>query len=306
MVAVSTSAQLLTLPLTLYYFHQFPNYFILSNIIALPLASFVLYGSITALVIAPIKFLWLPVGWILKWLVFAMNSVLIWIEHLPGAVTTGIGITPIMAISLFIIVVAVRIFIFNKKVVLIYVILLSLITISGSVLFKKMRVGLSGEMSVLNTSGPVVIILREGLRSYVLTNDTSRNVDWFIKPYKEALLLSPPLKVLIGPDKEYRCADFSFYKGFIMFKGKKVYIWEQKPDFNQKIPVDLLVLAKVRKKESKEIQKYFSPGTILIKSDVFTPVANGVRNDLISEKLHCELLSTHGAWTLSLSKKNDK
>jgi competence protein ComEC len=40
--AVTISAQILTLPLVIYHFHQFPNYFILNNFIVVPLSSIIL------------------------------------------------------------------------------------------------------------------------------------------------------------------------------------------------------------------------------------------------------------------------
>src|SRR5262249_36907228 len=44
--AVSIAAQLLTTPLSLYHFHQFPNYFLLSNFAVVPLSSIVVLGEI--------------------------------------------------------------------------------------------------------------------------------------------------------------------------------------------------------------------------------------------------------------------
>ena len=43
LICVSLAAQLTTFPLGLYYFHQFPNYFLLSNLLVLPCISVVLY-----------------------------------------------------------------------------------------------------------------------------------------------------------------------------------------------------------------------------------------------------------------------
>ena len=40
--ALTVSAQILTLPLVVYHFHQFPNYFLLSNFIVVPLSSIIL------------------------------------------------------------------------------------------------------------------------------------------------------------------------------------------------------------------------------------------------------------------------
>jgi len=47
--AVSIAAQIATFPLGLLYFHQFPNYFMLSNLIVIPLAIFILYLGIFTL-----------------------------------------------------------------------------------------------------------------------------------------------------------------------------------------------------------------------------------------------------------------
>lgn len=55
MVSVTIAAQLFTLPLCLYYFHQFPVLFILANLIAIPLASVGLWLGVVLLMIS-----WMP------------------------------------------------------------------------------------------------------------------------------------------------------------------------------------------------------------------------------------------------------
>ncbi len=81
---VSIAAQLGTLPLTMYYFGQMSNYFLLTNMIVLPLATFLvpfgllsiaLGGSWLGLIVS-------KVTWALAW---AMNHSVEWIEHLPGS-----------------------------------------------------------------------------------------------------------------------------------------------------------------------------------------------------------------------------
>ena len=46
LLCVSLAAQLTTFPLGLYYFHQFPNYFILSNLLVIPCISIVVFRCI--------------------------------------------------------------------------------------------------------------------------------------------------------------------------------------------------------------------------------------------------------------------
>lgn len=87
LMMVSIAAQLGTMPFTLYYFRQCSNYFLLTNVVVIFLATI-----ITMLAFALLTVGWIPgVGEILavvvKWLVGALNSVTAWIEGLPGAVT---------------------------------------------------------------------------------------------------------------------------------------------------------------------------------------------------------------------------
>ena len=50
--AVTLAAQILTLPVSIYHFHQFPAHFILTNVLAVPLSSVILIGEIILCVIS--------------------------------------------------------------------------------------------------------------------------------------------------------------------------------------------------------------------------------------------------------------
>lgn len=93
LVAVSTAAQILTFPVCIYYFHQFPNLFLIANLIAVPLSGIILYAEIIL-----IAFAWLPVagvyaGKLVGSLVWLMNKLILWINGLPFAVWDGIPAT---------------------------------------------------------------------------------------------------------------------------------------------------------------------------------------------------------------------
>ena len=52
LISVSIAAQISTLPLILYYFHQFPVHFLWANLVAVPLATALIYGLIGLLAIS--------------------------------------------------------------------------------------------------------------------------------------------------------------------------------------------------------------------------------------------------------------
>lgn len=85
--SVSVAAQLFTLPLCIYYFHQFPNYFILANLLAIPLSSIALYASISNLAFASVPLLNKLCEWVLVYSIKLLNSYLIWLSNLPLAVS---------------------------------------------------------------------------------------------------------------------------------------------------------------------------------------------------------------------------
>ncbi|MBA4323416.1 MAG: competence protein, partial [Odoribacter sp.] len=54
---VSVAAQIATFPLSIMYFHQFPNYFLVSNLIVIPFSNFIIYSGMLVLFTAPIGWL---------------------------------------------------------------------------------------------------------------------------------------------------------------------------------------------------------------------------------------------------------
>lgn len=83
LMAVTLAAQVLTLPLSIYHFHQFPVYFLLANVLAVPLSAVALY-----LLLALLAFGWWPavaqwLGWLAGWSIVGLNKYIIWVSSLP-------------------------------------------------------------------------------------------------------------------------------------------------------------------------------------------------------------------------------
>lgn len=128
LTSVSIAAQLFTLPLCLYYFHQFPNYFIPANMIAIPLSSIALYTTILSIIVSPVKWLVIICDYILKWSIFIMNEALNKISELPYSVTENIYIKTFESIILSIyILLFILLFVHKYRSVLKYIVILMII-----------------------------------------------------------------------------------------------------------------------------------------------------------------------------------
>lgn len=91
---VTTSAQLATLPLTLYYFHQFPTYFLIANMLVVPFAGLLL-GTIIAAVLFSRSALLCS---LLHWELSATDSLTRLVAGLPHAVIDRIPMDEVMVV----------------------------------------------------------------------------------------------------------------------------------------------------------------------------------------------------------------
>ena len=83
-VIVSLAAQLGTLPITIYYFHQVSTYFLLTNLIVLPLATLLVPFGMATIALGG-SWAGQLVGNVTESLAWLMNHSVGWIEHLPGS-----------------------------------------------------------------------------------------------------------------------------------------------------------------------------------------------------------------------------
>ena len=83
-IIVSIAAQLGTLPLTMYYFGQISTYFLLANLIVLPLATFLVPCGLISIALggSVVGIAFSKITWALAW---TMNHAVGWIESLPGS-----------------------------------------------------------------------------------------------------------------------------------------------------------------------------------------------------------------------------
>jgi competence protein ComEC len=101
---VGVAAQLLTIPVTLYYFHQFPNYFMLTNIGLMIFSFLILLVGILFIAFHWLKPLAYLLGIALFTAVFLMLQIINGINNLPGAVATGFSLETWLVFALFIVI----------------------------------------------------------------------------------------------------------------------------------------------------------------------------------------------------------
>ena len=88
LITVSLAAQLGTLPLSIFYFHQFPTYFLVPNVIVIPFIPIILVFALSTLLVGGVPFLCELIAW--------LNHCYLWFVH---AVTTLISKWPAASLT---------------------------------------------------------------------------------------------------------------------------------------------------------------------------------------------------------------
>jgi len=100
-ITVSLAVQLFILPMSLLYFHQFPNYFLLTNIIIITLFPVVLIGGVIVLAFSFWNFAYYWLSKALVYVIKAMNWVVVHIEAFPHSVIADIHISMLQVFLLY-------------------------------------------------------------------------------------------------------------------------------------------------------------------------------------------------------------
>ena len=81
LICVTTAAQIGVVPISLFYFHQFPGLFFLSNLVILPVLGFILGLGIIVIILAMLNILPQFIADLFGFCIKTMNDFVSWVSH---------------------------------------------------------------------------------------------------------------------------------------------------------------------------------------------------------------------------------
>ena len=102
MVSVGIAAQIGTAPLVAYYFGTLPCWFVISNLVAVPLTTVLLYGAVAIVALWPLPLLQLWAVKAVGFVAWVMNVVLGYIANLPFAAIEGVRLSVLQVVICYI------------------------------------------------------------------------------------------------------------------------------------------------------------------------------------------------------------
>ncbi|MCF8231358.1 MAG: competence protein ComEC family protein [Bacteroidales bacterium] len=140
LIAVSIAAQLILFPLLIYYFHKVSLIFVVTNIIAIPLATLIIYNTLALFAFAGVAIISEVFASSLVYLIKGLNTSVTFFSNLPGAYLDSLWISlPQMFVFYLALVTMVFCLLYSERRVIISA-LLFLVIIFGSFIEKQHRV----------------------------------------------------------------------------------------------------------------------------------------------------------------------
>lgn len=182
LAAISLAAQVLTLPIVLYHFHQFPNLFLFTNLIIVPLSGLILFAEIALLIFSFIPSLAELWGKAVEWMIWIMNSFIERTDRIPWSVTDGIQITIPQSLFVFGAIIFGSIWLLRKNKQMLFAASLSLIGYIGLRSFDLIKVNEQQKLIVYNVPQHTAIDIVER-NNYYFYGDSSLLEDGFLRNF---------------------------------------------------------------------------------------------------------------------------
>jgi competence protein ComEC len=187
LMSVSIAAQIATFPLGLFYFHQYPNLFMFSNLIVIPCISIVLYLGIAFIFIVQLssslgEVISDVIGIYIQFIADSVKS----IQNIPFAFFEGVYITTTQMILLYLLIIIVSLSIKYKwKSGLMYTVMCVVIFIVNDwVYLNKVR---QNEVVVFDAGKELLIGFKRNNHMNFLTSDNllkdEKKMEYIVKPY---------------------------------------------------------------------------------------------------------------------------
>lgn len=308
LTAVTLAAQIATAPFSIYYFHQFPSYFWLSNLFMGPISTAVIIGGMVMLLISFIPYINIGVAFCVKWMIFVMNFIVSWIESLPLSIIKGLYINTLEFVCLVIALLLLMMLIEHKKKALMFGTLSILLIFSVSQLTRSVFQRNQMALTVYSMSKNTAIDFVCGTEHVLVCDTTVINdpsqASFSIENHliREGVYKNSTLLPLCCPNFENHYLKKC--KNMVSFGGKTIVFFDKNSTFGVKLPyrphVDCYVVYGRNKVDLEKLLNCYIVDLLIIDGSVPDYLRNRIieKAEEIGQKYYD--VKTEGAYVLKL------
>jgi len=304
LTTVSISAQLATFPLGVLYFHIFPSYFFLSNLVVIPAAVIIMYFGIALFAFS----FYPPIAqWIsteLIGIIDALNQFVTWIQKLPHAVIDNIYFSVIDTWLLYLLILSGIFFLIKKHVRFLLIGLSAILLLLLAKTYDFYSYKQHDYLCVYHVSKSTAVNFVSHDYNFILDighldidledNPFQMKNNWIRHGFGDAT----KIKMANLSSGNFQLLDENIIGAF----GKTIAVIDQdiKTTYHTPISVDILILTRFKNLHIENILSNFQPETIILDSS-FTPYYANKIMDKLSSNQFCHATSVHGGYQKRLN-----
>jgi competence protein ComEC len=275
-VTASIAAQITTLPLALLYFNQFPSYFLLSNLIIIPISSFVLIIGSAWLVLASIPGLSLiasVAGYITYWLIVAMNWCAKAMASFPSATLNGLYIDKVLFLLLCMAILMTCLAFQHRRKVLLWYAGGFAVLFFADLIYKRYEAFSTSRLTVHSISKKAALSFKTGDKLYMIGDSAVLHDPDMLKYHFQGFANSQFVSEIIPvPDtvRQLTCDGLCYRQPFGQF-GSQRFLWlknkEQLSRLKKGLSLDFVILSSNAKLSVKELREKLSFEKLILTAD---------------------------------------
>lgn len=249
-ICVSLCAQVGVLPLTLYYFHQFPGLFLLTNIVLLPFISILMLGGILIVLLANFEILptWLANGYNL--LLEQMNSFIRWVALQDKFLFSDLYISKLKTLILYILIICFILLMQQPSIKRIKISLIAIIAFLGVAINDKFE-------SSINH-----LIMFHKRKESIMAYKNTRNMILYSHDTSQTLESNYPLKTYI-PKMQIKNLKTKTMPHIFAYRNKRVLVLDSLGIYPNVRNIDLLLLTQSPKINLERLIDSLNPKMII-------------------------------------------
>lgn len=298
LASVSLAAQVFTLPICVYYFHQFPFLFLLSNLIAIPLSNIALWGAVAVVAVSPFSFAALWLGKALWGFLWLLNHSVLVINSIPFSLWKGLSISPFETILLYVIFSALLYWLIKKNSQAFRIALVFFSFFMVNRVYKSGESSRQKKMVVYNISQHSAIDLIDGNSSFFISDSAVFNDDllmnYNVKPARTAFLVNKSL--LSSPFIYHENKFYQFYNKRLLLIDSSIKYYRSA----KKMKLDFIIISKNAPIEISNLAANFDCGNYIFDGSNSLWKIEKWKKECDELHLHSHSVSLQGAFVTDL------
>ncbi|WP_428331119.1 ComEC/Rec2 family competence protein [Mucilaginibacter sp.] len=297
--SVSIAAQVITFPLSAYYFHQFPVYFLISNLFIIIPSAIIMYSGMAYLLLPQMPIISKWIAYILEQTILLMNKFLTIVEHIPYASIGKIWLNTSEYLLLYIIIICLFYFLYDKKLWLIKLSLVCILLLCISLSIKRVYKAATNSMAFLNLNKHKAIIFIHGNNAAVLTdiNTTDKTWQYSIQPYLDSCQVNN-IK-LLSVDQDVTTPWMIKKDKLIQFMNKRIFVCDgglMIDSLPSKINTDYIYITNNPHNEFNNIAANFDYRTIIADGSNSNQMIDEIKAAAINGKTDYRILKRNNSY----------